>query len=428
MKKFGIIALAALLVIAFTVPASALENVFGGYWRTRFITQQNFTGEDKTEAQDSSRVDTRTRLYYTAVLNENLKLVNKFEMDAVWGDNGYGDFGADGVLVEVKNSYVDANIGPVNAKIGVQGATLGRGFLFSDDFAGLVLAYKGEGFAIPFIWMKPKEGGAGLDANDMDVDGYALAPSFTLGEGISISPYIVWATSDDISGWAGVTWPLGGGALPAKTAVDIWYLGLDADMKFGPASVWFTGIYMSGDVDFATAADIDLTSYLIALGGAFDMGMFDVHGQFFYADGDDPGTTDEFETFFFPSQNVNTGQSYYWAEIMGYGVFDEQGIAGFPNSDKIGNIWAVNLGSKIKPMDKLTVTLDLWYASLVEDNNANLDESLGTEVDLKVSYQLVEGLNMDVVAAYLFADDAADFNNVDSANPYELGVQLSLSF
>ena len=428
MKKFGIIALAALLVIAFTVPASALENVFGGYWRTRFITQQNFTGEDKTEAQDSSRVDTRTRLYYTAILNENLKLVNKFEIDAVWGDTAWGDIGADGVDWQIKNSYVDAKIGPINAKIGVQHATLGRGFLFDDDASGLILTYSGEGFAIPFIWLKPKEGGSGLDANDMDVDAYALAPSFTLGEGITLKPYVLWATSDDVSAWAGASWAIGGGAIPAKTAVDIYYLGLDVDAKFGPASVWFTGIYETGDIDFATAADVDLTSYIIALGGAFDMGMFDVHGQFFYADGDDPGTTDEFETFFFPSQNVNTGQSYYWAEIMGYGIFDEQGIAGFPNSDKIGNIWAVNLGSKIKPMDKLTVALDLWYASLVEQTIPTLDEALGTEVDLRVTYQLVEGLNMDVVAAYLFADDSADFNSTDSANPYELGVQLSLSF
>jgi hypothetical protein len=427
MKKFGIIALAALLVVAFTVPASALENVFGGYWRTRFITQQNFTGEDKTEAQDSSRVDTRTRLYYTAKINDNLKFVNKFEIDAVWGDTGWGDIGADGVDWQVKNSYVDANIGPLNAKVGVQGITLARGFLFSDDFAGMVLTYKGEGFAIPFVWMKPKEGGAGLNANDMDVDVYALAPSFTLGEGISISPYVAWATTDDWSGWAGANWFVGGAAIPAQTGVDIYYLGLDADMKFGPASVWFTGIYMTGDVDFAATDDVDLDSYLIALGGAFNMGMFDIHGQFFYADGDDPDSND-FETFFFPSQNVNTGQSYYWAEIMGYGVFDEQGIAGFPNSDKIGNIWAANLGTTIKPMDKLTVSFDLWYASLVEDNDPTLDEVLGTEVDLRVTYELVEGLKMDVVGAYLFADDAANFDSPNDANPYELGVQLSLSF
>ena len=115
MKKLGIIALAALLVVAFTMPAAALENVFGGYWRTRFVSQTDFTGSSSNDIDPASitaanpggdpynerlnlsRVDTRTRLYWTAILNDNVKLVNKFEMDAVFGEPEYGDIGADGI-------------------------------------------------------------------------------------------------------------------------------------------------------------------------------------------------------------------------------------------------------------------------------------------------------------------------------------------
>ena len=97
MKKFYIFALAIFLVVAFTLPVMAVEHQFGGYWRTRWGTNQNFTGEDSTEALDLTLVNTRTRLYYTAVLHDNLKLVNKFEMDATWGDTLWGDIGADGV-------------------------------------------------------------------------------------------------------------------------------------------------------------------------------------------------------------------------------------------------------------------------------------------------------------------------------------------
>ena len=46
MKKFAILALAAVMVIALTIPAAALENEFGGYWRTRFTNQGHFDGED----------------------------------------------------------------------------------------------------------------------------------------------------------------------------------------------------------------------------------------------------------------------------------------------------------------------------------------------------------------------------------------------
>ena len=42
MKKFAILALAAVMVIALTVPAAALENEFGGYWRTRIVHGRPF--------------------------------------------------------------------------------------------------------------------------------------------------------------------------------------------------------------------------------------------------------------------------------------------------------------------------------------------------------------------------------------------------
>ena len=47
MKKLSILALAAVLVIFFTLPAAALENEFGGYWLTRFYTQKYFSGFDR---------------------------------------------------------------------------------------------------------------------------------------------------------------------------------------------------------------------------------------------------------------------------------------------------------------------------------------------------------------------------------------------
>ena len=50
------------------------------------------------------------------------------------------------------------------------------------------------------------------------------------------------------------------------------------------------------------------------------------------------------------------------------------------------------------------------------------------------TYELVEGLNLDVVGAYLFAGDRTTADPTtglqyeDDANPYELGARLSLSF
>ncbi len=44
MKKLSVLLVAAIVVLALTMPAAAFENEFGGYWRTRFITDIGFSG------------------------------------------------------------------------------------------------------------------------------------------------------------------------------------------------------------------------------------------------------------------------------------------------------------------------------------------------------------------------------------------------
>ena len=120
--------------------------------------------------------------------------------------------------------------------------------------------------------------------------------------------------------------------------------------------------------------------------------------------------------------------------LVGYGIFDYDVSAGSP-ADHLFNIWAVNLGTTIKPMDKLSITADLWYAQHEEDvvfNAGTIDQrkenKLGTELDVVVTYQLVEGMNLDLVGAYLWAGDATSLNGKNDEDPYEFGARLSLSF
>lgn len=437
MKKIMVLALAVVLTAAFAMPASALENKFGGYWRTRAIMQQNFTGEDKTEAWDDSFVDTRTRLFYTAIINENFKFVNAFEFNSVWGDTVGGDLGTDGMgNWRVKHSYADFTLAPVNFKIGMQPATIGRGFLFDDDFAGAIITFKGEGFAVPFIWMKPYEGGKGLDANDGDFDFYALAPLFTISEMFSVKPYVLWATSANASAWKPTLHaPNNGSSIVANASaslasmkkIDVYYIGLDLDAKFDMGKAWFTGIYQGGSADYTDTklGSVDFKAWLAAVGASVNLSeMADIHGQFFYATGDDPKDKD-YKAFFVPSQNDYTGQSYYWAEILGYGIFDDTVSAKSPY-DHISNIMAANIGTTIKPIKDFSVTLDVWYAKLAEKDTNN-EDYLGTEIDLILSYELLKGLKLDLVGAYLLRGDAT-YKGLNEANPYEVGTQLSFTF
>ncbi len=206
MKKLLVLSLAVVMVVAFTLPASAFESVFGGYWRTRAFSQQNFQGDsdlgrDTTAAfgapGDLSRVDTRTRLYYTAILNDNLKFVNRFEFDAEWGESnpGYGNFGTDGQVFEVKHSFADITMGAFRMTIGAQGHAIARGFVFDDDYAGITASYKMGDHLIPFTWAKLNDSGTDLNAKDADM--FALWPVFQLGEAVTLNPFIVYSYSDN---------------------------------------------------------------------------------------------------------------------------------------------------------------------------------------------------------------------------------------
>jgi len=424
--------------VAFTLPAAAFESIFGGYWRTRAYTEQNYFGSERVgeingrsvdgDKGNISIVDTRTRLYYTAKLSDNFKFVNKFEMDAVWGGDqntgnsgrDYGDIGADGISVEVKNSYVDFDMGPVNSKIGVQGFILARGFIADDDFAGMHLTYGNDLMSLPVFWFKAYEGGDENNTNDADI--FGIAPTFNMGDALTLKPYALYWMSDNLEAYQNTPGrfqqALG---LDDLDDADLFYFGLDADLKLDVVSLFFTGIYQMGTADFQNGNDTDIQSYLLNAGASMNLGPAELHGQAFYASGDDDAEDDDVDSFF-----VIEGASHYWAEIMGYGVFDFYTSAGAP-ADQISNVWAANIGATFKLTDKLSLTGDVWYAELAEDD-VNGETELGTEFDLKATYKLMENLNLDVVGAYLLAGDATSLDGNNENDPYLIGTRLSLSF
>jgi hypothetical protein len=428
MKKLSILALAIVLVAAFTMPAAALENVFGGYWRTRFVSQNQFSGNDKQDESDLQRVDTRTRLYYTAILNDNLQFINKFEYNATWGEDndGWGDIGADGKDIQIKNSYADWTMGSLNFRMGVQGFVQSRGFVFDDDAAGVVALWKAsDAFTMGAYWVRAYEGDSTNNKNnDEDFDLLGIQPTIAFGDSMTLKPYLLWYYSDNLStdfadSKIGL-WPDG---LEAEE-VSSYMVGLDFDAAFDVLGLWFTGIYQGGkidDVDDPVDDDLDISAFLLAGGASFNFGSGDIHGEAFYASGDGSANDDDLEAFV-----PLFGQSYYWAEIMGLGIMDQQASAGAPG-DKISNIWAVNLGVGLKPMDKLKLSFDAWYAALPKDDDNGEDE-LGLEIDVKATYMIVEGLNLDLVGAYLFADDATSLDGDNKDDPFELGARFSLSF
>jgi hypothetical protein len=386
MKK--IIASAVGLMLVGGVAATsvvAAESQFGGMWSLKSVYRDNFV-------QDSSQHQTenRTRLYYTAKFDDHFKFVNKFEFDTNWGDNNGGKIGADGKgIFEIKNSYVDYTMGTVNTKLGIQAATISRGFIFSDDFSGAVVTADFGNVKVPVLYAAAVDEEINA-AEDGDVHLLSAMPAIKISDSMQLTPHVTY-----LSGTSGVD-------------TSLFWIGADFDMKMDAVSAWATFIYNGGDV-----ADVDISGFLAAVGA--DAGI--VHGQVFYATGDDGTGTDSDAFVSAP------GSSYYWSEILGLGVFDLNGaaVAG-TNTDNITNILAGNVGVTLKPMDKLTAKFDVWYAMLAEDD-ANGEDELGLEFDGMLTYALEDNLNLDVVFAYLVAGDAVGDDDV-----IETGVRVSLAF
>jgi hypothetical protein len=422
MKKLLILSLAALMVVAFTLPASAFESVFDGYMRVRAYSQQSFSGNSNDQS-DLSRTDQRYRIGYQAILNDNLKFVTNFEFNASWGGaNGtIGSKSNDAFLVRL--AHIDFNAGPLRFIVGQQNYEFGRGFVMSDSALGATASFKMGEALIPFAWFKGNEGNsssAPFAENPSDEDYLALYPVFNFGEAFTLNPFIVYGYS---SSGGGESLDLGENGLAGtdNDGMGVYWVGANVDASLGAFNLWFTGVYAGGNVDFNDASDADVKAYALGVGGNVPLGPASIHGQFFYWSGDDDPDDDDLEAFF-----GNSGVSYYWSEIMGKGMFDSQTVAGGANT-AASNLWAGNIGATIQPMEKLSLTGDLWYAGMPEDNPAGEDE-LGFEVDLKATYQLIEGLNMDVVGAYLFAEDGVSTDGNNNDDPWEVGTRLSLSF
>jgi len=401
MKK--IIASAVGLMLVGGVAATsvvAAESQFGGFWRTRFTYDDNLRGVDATGGNDTGsnyKTDTRSRLYYTAKFSDNFKFVNKFEFDANWGDDGetYGDIGSDGKTFEVKNSYIDYTMGMLNTKLGVQTGTIARGFLFADDFSGAIVTADFGTVKLPVLYATSVDEEVRDEGPGAPGDGHLLSimPSIKVSDALTLTPHVTYSTvTEDNADF---------------DESDVYWVGADIDLKLDAVTAWGTFIYNGGEAD-----DDDVSAFLLAAGA--DAGI--VHGQAFYASGDDDALDGDRDDF----QNP-LGSSYYWSEIMGLGVFDDGASNGSP-ADSITNVWAVNVGVTLKPMDKLTAQFDVWYAQLAEEDAAGEDE-LGTELDAKITYALEDNLNLDFIFAYLIADDATGDEDV-----IESGVQISLAF
>ena len=361
MKKLFVFALAAVLVVMFSVPVTAaVKHKFNGYWRTRFYTYDNLDYQENSSSLQA--VDTRTRLKYTAVLHDNLKLVNYFEMDAIWGknpkDSSYGDIGADAVAIEVKNTYADFNFANLQWQIGTQNfADATGGFVYNDDMTGIKINYRADNYVASLRWIRWYEGYGttqfGGQGNGVDYDVYDFIFNYKAGNH-RIAPFITYMKTNDGGGLAGT----------AGEPQDLYFLGANYEMKFGNYKWWVNAIYEGGSIDDST----DVTAYVFDTNLSGKWGQWGAFVRFSYASGDDDVTDGDWEGWYIPGGKAGSVSNL--SELWGDGKFDVTKPAMSPGKEP--SDWMhFGLGTSYKMSKAWNFKLSWWNLNLAQDGAAS---------------------------------------------------------
>jgi hypothetical protein len=298
MKKFTVISLAALLVLAFGATAYAQVKldfrasgsldaqthysvnvpplnpagnpIYGVGGAAAPYTNKATGALDKTV----SYWDSRFSLRFDAVMGKELSATLQFEIDAGrWGNaptgvlgnirdaNNAGYWSTDRSAVEVKYMYMDVALPyfgipvPMQLRIGGQPLAIRPWFFQATDGFGISGGLKIDPVNINPLYFKPAEGVDWI-ADDTDVWGLqvnAKLGTFTIGGyGLyyNMNSYPMWAASSMglVDGGLQSIYPQISGTQKA----DFWWIGVYADGKAGPVNLQFDAAYDSGKVHSAT--------------------------------------------------------------------------------------------------------------------------------------------------------------------------------
>ncbi len=468
MKRYMMMLVAVLVAVAVATPAfAAVEFKYGGQFRARWISQDNFTDGDSDIDDNQNFFDQRLRLYFTFVGSQNLKLVTKFEMgDTRWGNNGAGrigpgtggNVGADAVSVEVKNVYVEFNIPctPTTAYVGVQGINLMNSWIVDEDLSAAIFKSKFDPIVLTLGYV------AGQNSITTDekenVDSFVAAVDYDGGPLKASLVGFYQYGHDTLATVDPLTWgnPIGGqvgGATAAffgmpATAEDNHFfdLGVNVSYKLDWVSAYLTFVKNLGSVDMTVNGgaedDKDYTGWMIDAGANFFYGPYTFNVGGFYTTGPDFDENGDFDTdgdidyFVYPLSTTK-----YFSEIMGGGILDNAAPVRMNDDDHFWrgyasptNIWTITLGAAWQVLDKTKLSASYWYFGTSEDVesgndgvNDEFDSDLGHEFDFYITQGIVDGLTLDIVAAYMATGDAFSENN-DDDDVYEVGARIQWNF
>lgn len=449
-KKLLAVAAVSALTVATAVPALALENEFHGMYKffgfqSNFFNGTTFNKADADKvlsknAQSGFMAEQRARLQYIAKANDNLKLVTHFELDARFGGkneaylgtasgNDGGNLDADQLTLETKNVYLDFNcpLTGANFKVGIQPwADAYQGVFLLADMTGVYATKKFDPLTASLGWFRVDDNTARntIDPGKLATDVIIFDGKYAINKDITVG-----ASYYNIQNDAGVT--------PTSNNGDLFELlhmvGINADLKFGPAIIKPFFAYQFGDAD----AQNDISAFAGGVVTKTKVGPGAVNVSAVYLSGDDNGTgkNKDFKSIAAANAQYFNPANMWLLVRSGQGVNSSASILG--NDLTVGDRGFLGLFAGYEgTWDKLFYNANVGYAMTAEERGTE-DSALGTEVNAQVGYKVYDNLAVSAAVAYAFLGDGLNdkgnkrisgFGATDADNPYMANVQFAYSF
>jgi hypothetical protein len=456
-KKILTFVAAGVLTAATAVPAKALENEFHGMMAVRGFNSNYLSGTagriniEADSATTKNWVEQRTRLFYTAKANDDLKLVTAFELDSVWGNSSYttgrnlgGALGSDTTNIETKWAYLDWNcpITGANFKVGIQGLNDGYKGLVTGlgaDAAGILVSKSFGPASGSVAWFRlddrntaaanvgagtpPAPSVAGKQARDL----LMLSGNLNVTKDVKVGGSYYFLNNDNVAST---------GAVPTNSNdYNVHILGASAAANLGIAAIDAFALY-----EFGSVGTTHVNAFAGNAAAKIKAGPGNVKVSGLYVSGNNSTT---FGGNSFVSINNTTSA-----------VFAENGL------NAMGNIWLLVRNPKESTNEQAiiaessnqnqgiiggSVGYDLAVGKVFANANVGIAATakrpatrstiLGTEINGEVGYKLFDNMSALVRAAYVVLGDYYNHSSTspaaigtDPANPYEAQVVLSYLF
>lgn len=455
-KKTLTVVAAAGALAAVSVPAMAFENEFHGTYTFNAIfsnfqygggAQYNPATYNENK-QMNNYFEQRGRIQYIAKASDDLKLVTHFELDTRFGgitDNKYtntsdaGVADADGITIETKHIYLDANLGKnFNLKTGIMPYkdTL-KGVFVDADLPAIYTTTKLGSYTLGVGLTRFDEAQQSATAatrlGDSTKDLFILDNTFALGKDTKAA-FSYYFYNDNKTASA--------------NPIHIHTFGLSGESKMGPATVsGFLAAQAGSKAESATVKVVNYHGWAANAAAKLAAGPGTAKAAFLYLSGN---SSNDIAT-------TGGGSNRAWFNA-GVNSYNESGMmilarntANSPtNTDTylrrmVSDIALLSCGYDANLSKELYLNANVGFGWAGTANTAATDKAtnkqnsstyMGTEINLESGYKVSDNLTLRAQAAYAmlggyYKGSAANGTAAaakDPENPYTMRLLASFKF